>query len=100
MNSDQQVRMEIPTVRGMAKRFATISDVLKNVSRTLQALLTVLKTTAFIGLVGGYAVAQYIETIKPFIDEMAKKTAEISKDLTASVNAYERGDQQGATRFF
>jgi len=43
---------------------------------------------------------QLINQIKPFIDEMAKKTAEISKDLGASVNAYERGDAQGATRFY
>lgn len=100
MNSSQGVYMDIPVVRGMAKRFGTISDVLKTVNKTLQALVTVLKTTAFIGLVGGLAVAQYIETIRPFIEEMQKKTAEISKDLTSSVNAYERGDQQGATRFY
>lgn len=92
--------MDIPAVRGMSKRFSTISDVLKNVSKTLQALLTVLKTTAFIGMVGGYAVIQYIEMIKPVIDEMAKKTAEMSKDLSFSVDAYERGDAQGATRFY
>ena len=100
MNSSQGVFMDVPVVRGMAKRFGTISDVLKNVSRALQALLTVLKATAFIGSVGNFAMIQLINQIKPFIDEMAKKTAEISKDLGASVNAYERGDQQGATRFY
>jgi len=35
MNSSQGVYMDVPVVRGMAKRFGTISDVLKNVSRAL-----------------------------------------------------------------
>jgi uncharacterized protein YukE len=94
-----EVYMDIPAVRNMAKRFDNISDVLNNVSRTLQALITILRTTAFIGAVGGAAVLQFMEMIKPHVDRMARKCAELSKDLDASVTAYERGDAQGATRF-
>lgn len=100
MNSQQGVFMNIPAVRGMAKNFGTISDVLKTVSKTLEAISNALKATAFIGLVGGFAVIQYIELVKPQIDQMSQKCAEMSSDLTASVNAYERGDAQGATRFY
>ncbi len=100
MNSTQGVYMEIPAVRGMSKNFSTISDVLKAVSKTLEAISNALKATAFIGLVGGYAVVQFIEVIKPQIDEMAEKTAELSKDLGAAADAYERGDAQGATKFY
>ncbi|MEZ4726296.1 MAG: hypothetical protein R3E79_04085 [Caldilineaceae bacterium] len=100
MNSREGVYMDIPAVRNMAKSFGTISDVLNNVSRVLQALITTLKTTAFVGLVGGLALAHYMELIKPQIDNLAKKCAEINKDLGASVDAYERGDAQGATRFY
>lgn len=100
MNSQQGVYMEVPAVRGMARNFNNISQVLRGVSKTLEAISNALKATAFIGLVGGYAVIHYIEIIKPQIDQMAQKTAELSSDLTASVNAYERGDQQGATRFY
>jgi hypothetical protein len=100
MNSQQGVYMDIPAVRGISKNFSTISDVLKAVSKTLEAISNALKATAFIGLVGGYAVVQFIEVIKPQIDEMVQKTAELSKDLSASVTAYERGDQQGATKFY
>jgi hypothetical protein len=100
MNSRDGVYMDVPAVRNIAKRFGTISDVLKNVSKVLQALITTLKTTAFVGMVGGLALAQYMETIKPFIDNMAKQCAELSKDVSASVDAYERGDAQGATRFY
>lgn len=100
MNSREGVYMDIPAVRGMAKSFGTISEVLNNVSRVLQALITTLKTTAFIGMVGGLALAHFMEMIKPQIDNLAKKCAEINKDLGSSVDAYERGDSQGATRFY
>jgi len=95
-----EVYMEVPAVRQMAKNFQTISEVLSTVNKVLEAMLMILKTTAFIGLVGGTAVAGYIEMIKPYIENMVQKTAELSKDLNASVDAYERGDAQGATRFY
>ena len=95
-----EVYMDIPAVRGMAKSFETISEVLSNVAKVLEALANVLKATAFIGLVGGYVVLQFIEMIKPHIEDMAEKCAELNGDLTASVDAYERGDALGATRFY
>ena len=100
MNSQQGVYMDIPAVRGISRNFNTISDVLKAVSKMLEAISNALKATAFIGLVGGYAVVHFIEVIKPQIDEMVEKTAELSQDIAASVNAYENGDQQGATKFY
>ncbi len=96
----QQVYMDIPAVRNMAKRFTSIGETLKTVSRTLQALVNVLKSTAFVGAVGGLAVAHFMEAIKPFIDKMAQQCAEMGRDLDASVSAYERGDATGATRFY
>jgi hypothetical protein len=95
-----EVYMDVPAVRNMAKNFGTISEVLTTVAKVLEALVLILKTTAFIGLVGGYAVAQFIDTIKPHIEEMARKCAELNKDLGASVDAFERGDALGATRFY
>jgi hypothetical protein len=100
MNSQQGVFMQVPAVRGMSKNFQTISDVLKAVSKALEAINNTLKATAFIGAVGGAAVICFIEMVKPQIDQLSDKTAEISRDLTAAVNAYERGDAQGATRFY
>ena len=100
MNSRDGVSMEVPAVRRMAKSFNAISTVLKQVSRVLQTLMNTLKATAFVGMVGGLAIVSYIEQIKPQIDQVAKKCAELSKDLAASVDAYERGDTQGATRFY
>lgn len=95
-----QVYMDIPAVRDMSKRFADISEVLTNVAKAMEMLSNTLKTVAFMGLVGAAAFATSIDRIKPFIEERAQKCDEIGKDLTTSVDAYERGDQAGATRFY
>lgn len=96
----QDVYMKPPEVRKLAKKFGEISSLMKKVSKILGHLVNVLKATAFIGFVGGAAVIQFIERVKPRIDQVAQKCAELSKDLTASVDAYERGDALGATRFY
>ncbi len=99
MNSSQGVYMDTDAVRGMAKSFGTIGEVLQAVNKAMQTLSNVLKATAFVGLVGGYAVAQYIDSIRPQIEDIAEKCEELNKDLDASVNAYEQGDELGSTRF-
>jgi len=99
-SSNDQVFMNIPEVRKIAKEFGQISNTLKQVCKTLEALCNVLKATAFVGMVGGLAVAHFIEMVKPYIQQIADKCAELMKDVNASVDAYERGDAQGATRFF
>jgi hypothetical protein len=95
-----EVYMDIPAVKNMANTLGKVADVLKAVAKTLEALANILKSTAFIGLVGGGAVLAVIEMIKPYIKKMADKAAELKKDVLESVMAYERGDAQGATRFY
>ncbi len=95
-----QVYMDVPAVRQIAKNFGQIGEVLDNVAKVLEALVNILRGTAFIGMVGGLAVAQFIDMIRPQIEQMAEKCRELNKDLDFSVNAYERGDTQGATKFY
>lgn len=95
-----EVYMEVPAVRNMAKNFGNISEVLNAVAKVLEGLIMILKTTAFIGLVGGLALAHFMEMIKPHIEQMAQKCQELMDDLNKSVDAYERGDALGATRFY
>lgn len=95
-----EVYMDIPAVRQMAQRFDNIGDLMENVNSKLELLVNTLKATAFIGLVGGGAVIMFIEMIKPHVKFMADKCHELHRDLNASVAAYERGDQRGATRFY
>lgn len=99
MNRDE-VYMEVDAVRNMARLFESISQILKGVAMALQALMMVLKTTAFVGMVGGLAVERYIAQIKPQIDNLSQKCSELGNDLGASATAFENGDQAGSTRFY
>ena len=92
--------MDIPAVRGIAKTCNDVGETLDTVNKTMETLVTVLRTTAFMGLVGGLALAQFIESIRPYIEKVSQECLEMSKDLGVSVDAFERGDQQGATRFY
>lgn len=100
MSNVEEVYMNVPEVRNIAKLFNQISEVLTNVGNVLEALSETLKNTAFIGLVGGTAAALVIDTVRPEIEKRAELCAEISRDVDASATAYEAGDQQGATLFY
>ena len=98
--SQADVYMDVPVVRNTAKTLGTIGQVLGTVSRALEALAATLKTTAFVGLVGGYALAQTIDTVRPHIERVGEQCLELQRDVDASVTAYERGDLLGSTRFY
>ena len=98
--ASNQVYMSLPDVRGFASKFGQISQVLSTIAKVMEALSNTLKATAFIGNVGGAALAMYLDTIKPQIQNLAQQTQQIGQDLSKSADAYERGDQQGATRFY
>jgi hypothetical protein len=96
----QEVFMEIPAVRNIAKQFGVFGQMLANVNKVLQILSNTLKATAFIGLVGGGAVAFFIDMMRPQIKNWSEKCQWLKEQLNASVDAYERGDAQGATLFY
>jgi ABC-type spermidine/putrescine transport system permease subunit II len=73
----QEVYMDVPAVRGIARSFGQIEDVLRAASRSMEVAITTLKTTAFIGLVGGFAVSFFLEQIKPVFDNYAAKCNEM-----------------------
>jgi hypothetical protein len=94
-----EVHMVYPEVERFADTFGDIGDLLSKVNRVLETLVNILKATAFIGAVGGGAVIAFIETIRPHIERVGKQCEELDRDLKASVAAFRRGDELGATRF-
>jgi uncharacterized protein YukE len=94
-----EVYMDVPAVRGLAKNFGSIAEVLNTVSKILESLMLILNTTAFIGAVGGAAVANYIDAIKPHIDRVAAKCDELMEDINAAATAFENGDLDGERLF-
>jgi hypothetical protein len=95
----EEVYMDIPVVQRMADSFGTCSDVLKGVSKTMEAAMNVLKATAFVGLVGGTALERYIAVIKPNVDKLAEKMSELQQDVNGAIRAYRDGDHSGSQRF-
>jgi hypothetical protein len=100
MNSSDGVYMEVPAVRAMAKKCREIADILRAVLKVLEALALMLKVTAFVGQVGGRAAALVVEQFKQFITTLIDNIDELGRDLDVSVTAYEKGDAEGATRFY
>ncbi|MBN1564306.1 MAG: hypothetical protein JXA10_10740 [Anaerolineae bacterium] len=94
-----EIYMNVPEVEKVAQGFSVASDILRAVSKALQALLQLLKAVAFMGLVGGQALQSFIEWVKPKIDDMAEYCEEISNDVKFAIEAYVNGDEAGATRF-
>lgn len=94
-----QLYMDVPAVQAMGKRCDDIGEILQKVSNVLEVCMTILKTTAFVGLVGGIAVERYLEQLKPVIDELAEKNLEFGRDLRDAADAYQRGDSQGSSKF-
>jgi phosphate uptake regulator len=87
-------------VMAISTKFNGIGELLKDVAKALEAVINTLKVAAFIGLVGAAAIARFLETIKPYIEQVADKCIELSQDLKVSVEAFQNGDARGATRFY
>ena len=82
-------------VRAMADRFSQFAALLKVVVGVLEAQMMILKTTAFVGLVGSVAVERYLAALKPQIEQIAQKCEEISQDMQVAVRAWEDAQQSG-----
>lgn len=100
MSEVDEVYMNVPEVRNIAKMFNTFSEVLTSIGDALETLSETLKNTAFIGLVGGTAAILVIDTIRPKVDQLAEQCGEVSRDVDASVTAFENADEKGSTRFY
>lgn len=95
----QEVYMDIPQVQKMAESFKNFGDTLRDVAKKLEAAITVLKLSAFVGLVGGYAVQHFLQIVKPRVEKLAQKMDELSGDLTGAINHYRDGDESGSSHF-
>lgn len=95
----EEVFMDIPVLRGYVKQFKTFSQILNAVAKTLDGVVAAIRATAFIGNVAA-GMADFIDMInKRFIKPLAKNCETMSRELGKSIDAFERGDAQGATLF-
>jgi hypothetical protein len=78
-------KMDYDSVETVAKGFDTAGDILRGVDTALQALLVILRTTAFMGAVGGWAVESYISNIKPHVAKLGVMSEEYAVKLRQSI---------------
>lgn len=95
----QEVFMDIPQVEKMSKSFETFGDTLDVVAKTLEAISSLLKATAWLSLGSTAAVATFIDRILPNVKRAAAKMKEISGDIMSAIKAYRDGDFSGSRRF-
>ena len=94
-----EVSMDYEAVQAMADGFSAAADSLHGVSKALEIAISILKASAFFGLVGDMALAHYLEGIKPNVDRLANTCDELSHDLVGAIQYLRDGDQSAVSRF-
>lgn len=97
--AQEGIYMDVPAVQSMADGFRGAGEVLNGVSTALEAAIMILKVTAFIGLVGGFAVEHFLSQIQPKVKVLAEKCDELNMDLIGAIVSYRDGDDSGSKRF-
>lgn len=94
-----EVSMDYDVVESMADGFASAAEVLEGVSTALEVAISILRATAFAGMVGNLALAAYLENIKPNVDRLSATCDELHYDLLGAVSSLRDGDMSGSQRF-
>ena len=97
--SQEGVFMDIDSVQRMADGFRSMGDVMKAVGQGLEIAIDILRATAMFGLVGNLALANYLDGIKPHVDNLGTKFGEMNYDLIGAIVSYRDGDTSGSQRF-
>lgn len=93
------VSMDYDIVQGISDGFGVAGDTLNAVATALEVAINTLRATAFVGLVGGLALAQYLDGIKPNVEKLAATCEELKFDLIGAITSLRDGDTSGSQRF-
>ena len=93
------VQMDYEEVEQSAKGFENAGETLEMVNKVLDALLVLIRATAFIGLVGGAAMEAWIKRVQPEIVKASKMCFELTADLRQAV-VRRRGAEDETTPVF
>lgn len=93
------VEMDYKVINQASKMFDSTSDMLKTIGKVLEALVQVLRATAFFSMGTSLALANYYENIKNKVNKLAKVCDEFSGDLSRAVEDHRKGDVTGKSYF-
>ncbi len=94
-----EVSMDYGAVESMAQGFSTSADTFHAVDRALESAVAVLRASAFIGMVGNLALAEYLDNIRPNVARLAATCEEMNNDLLGAIASLRDGDYSGSQRF-
>jgi hypothetical protein len=87
--------MDTDKMKNVSNGFDGVSNVLKVVSMALEAAMMALKAAAFISFGATLWMERYLANIKPKVDNLAKKTHEISEDINKAIQMHTAASQAG-----
>jgi len=87
--------MDTGEMAQVAQGFQGVSDTLKVVSMVLEAAMMALKAAAFVSFGATLWMERYLANIKPKVDNLAKKTGEISSDITKAIQMHTAASEAG-----
>ena len=78
----EEIYMNTARLGEISNQFGQFGEILNQINNGLETAITILEVTAFIGLVGGFAVKAFLEQVQPVIERAAQKCEELSQDLS------------------
>jgi hypothetical protein len=97
--SNEEIQMDIPRVERIASVLDRTAEVLSAVNKAMQLAIETLEKTAFVGLVGGAAVACYLRTVQPQVAELAKDLGNSAAEVRKAVANFRAQDWTNAGMF-
>jgi hypothetical protein len=94
-----EVSMDYAVVESMAEGFRGAAESLQSVNRALETAAAILRASAFVGMVGNLALAEYLDNIQPNVARLAATCDELNSDLLGAVASLRDGDLSGSQRF-
>jgi hypothetical protein len=93
------VQMDYAVIGDVSKGFSTASDVLTTIGKVLEVAIGILRATAFFSMGTSAALAQYLDTIKQKVNNLAKLCTEFATNLANAIGDHKKGDVQGKRYF-
>ncbi len=94
------VQMDYQVIGDVSKGFSTASQVLTTVGKVLDALVQILRATAFFSFGTSAALAQYLDNISQKVQNLANICEQrFAQPLMGAISDHRNGDVQGKSYF-
>lgn len=87
-------QMDYEAIERVAKGFRDSGEMLQNIDRFIEALLTTLRVECFVGLVSTAMLDNYVNSVRTKLNEVVKTFMEMSDDLVKTVAQTRQTDER------